>query len=218
MPSLRRTAAWALTAGAFVSDWVAVATERKPLEVAAKPAGMITLATAGLESGMLDRPWGRPLLVGQACGLVGDVMLLDSEDERRFLGGLSSFLVGHVAYMSAFRRMGLHRTLWVAPGVAALAGCLWWSRDTLPRLWDEGGAASAGPVAAYMGVIGAMSLAAWSTRNPVLGAGASLFVLSDTVIAVNTFVDPLDDAGLKVMVPYLLGQALIAVGALRHGA
>lgn len=179
---LRRAAAWTLTAGAFVADWVALATERRSLEIDAKPAAMPALALASAESGLLERPWGRPVLAGQACGLAGDVFLLN-DDERSFLAGLSSFLVGHVGYIEAFRR-----------------------------------AAAAGPVAAYMGVIGAMSLAAWSTGNPVTGTGASLFVISDTVIAVNAFVEPLDDAGLKVMVPYLLGQALIAAGAVTHPA
>lgn len=214
---LRRAAARTLTAGAFVADWVALATERRSLEIAAKPAAMPALALASAESGLLERPWGRPVLAGQACGLAGDVFLLN-DDERSFLAGLSSFLVGHVGYIEAFRRMGLRRTPWVLPGVAALGWCMWWSREALPNLWREGGAAAAGPVAAYMGVIGAMSLAAWSTGNPVTGTGASLFVISDTVIAVNAFVEPLDDAGLKVMVPYLLGQALIAAGALTHPA
>ena len=43
---------------------------------------------------------------------------------------------------------------------------------------------------------------------------SAVFVPVVIAIAVNAFVEPLDDAGLKVMVPYLLGQALIAAGAL----
>lgn len=215
--SLRRAAAWTLTAGAFAADWVALATDRRRLELVAKPSAMPAVALASIEAGLLDRPWGRRVLAGQACGLAGDAFLL-RDDERSFLAGLSSFLVGHLGYMDAFRRMGLRRTPWVVPGVAALGWCMWWSRDALPNLWREGGAAAAGPVAAYMGVIGAMSLAAWSTGNPVTGAGTSLFVISDTVIAVNAFVEPLEDAGLKIMVPYLIGQALIAAGAVTHAA
>lgn len=217
MPSLRRAAAWTLTAGAFAADWVAVATDRRKLELVAKPAAMPALALASVESGLLEKPWGRQVLAGQAFGLGGDAFLL-RDHERSFLAGLSSFLVGHLAYIDAFRRMGLRRTAWVVPGAVALAGCMWWSRDALPSLWREGGAAAAGPVAGYMGVIGAMSLAAWSTGNPLVGAGASLFVVSDTVIAVNSFVEPVEDSGLKIMVPYLLGQALIAAGAVRHAS
>jgi uncharacterized membrane protein YhhN len=213
--TLRRPALLALAAGAFVADWVAVAADNRKAELVAKSVSMPALTLAGVESGMLERPWGRQVVAGQAFGFVGDVCLL-REEEHFFLGGLSAFLVGHVGYIAAFRRMGLRRTPWVLPGVAALAGCMWWSRDALPNLWREGGAAAAGPVAAYMGVIGAMSLAAWSTGNPVTGAGASLFVISDTVIAVNAFVEPLEQPGLKIMVPYLVGQALIAAGAVTH--
>ncbi|MBM6546034.1 lysoplasmalogenase [Janibacter sp. YIM B02568] len=169
MPSLRRAAAWTLAAGAFAADWVAVATDRRKLELVAKPAAMPTLALACVEAGLPEKRWGAPVLVGQAFGLGGDVLLL-REDQRSFLAGLSSFLVGHLAYIEAFRRMGV------------------------------------------------MSLAAWSTGNPLVGAGASLFVVSDTVIAVHSFVEPLDDPGLKIMVPYLLGQALVAAGAVRQAS
>lgn len=217
MPSLRRAAAWTLAASAFAADWVAVATDRRKLELVAKPAAMPMLALACVEAGLPEKRWGAPVLVGQAFGLGGDVLLL-REDQRSFLAGLSSFLVGHLAYIEAFRRMGLRPTAWVVPGVVALVGCMWWSRQALPCLWREGGAGAAGPVAGYMGVIGAMSLAAWSTGNPLVGAGASLFVVSDTVIAVHSFVEPLDDPGLKIMVPYLLGQALIAAGAVRQAS
>ena len=47
---LRRVAAWTLTAGAFVADWVAVATQDRRLELAAKPAAMPALALASVES------------------------------------------------------------------------------------------------------------------------------------------------------------------------
>lgn len=215
-PSLRSTALWALTAGAAVADWVAVATSNRPLELAAKPGAMVALGSAAVSSGLLERPWGRRTLAGLALGLGGDVCLLWGEREPMLLAGLGSFLVGHLWYVGAFRQMGLHRTRWVLPGIAAVAGCLLWSRETIPALLDEGGVAAAAPVAAYMGVIGAMSVAAWATRNPVLGTGASLFVLSDTVIAIDSFVEPVERSGLKIMVPYLLGQALITIGALRH--
>lgn len=212
----RRPALWALTAGAAVADWVAVATANRPLELVAKPGAMVSLISASVSSGLLDKPWGRATLAGLAFGLGGDVCLLWGDREPLFLAGLGSFLIGHLCYIGAFRTMGLRSAAWTLPGLAALAGCLWWSRDTLPTLAADGGVAAAAPVAAYMGVIGAMSLAAWATRNPALGVGASIFVLSDTVIAVDQFVAPVEDAGLKIMVPYLLGQALIAIGSLRH--
>ena len=90
---IRRAAAWTVTAGAFVADWVAVATQDRRLEIAAKPAAMPALALASAESGLFERPWGRPVLAGQACGLAGDVFLLN-DDERSFLAGLPFELTG----------------------------------------------------------------------------------------------------------------------------
>ncbi|GAB3111801.1 hypothetical protein GCM10027055_13190 [Janibacter alkaliphilus] len=215
---LRRGALWALTAGAFVADWVAVATSNRPLELVAKPGAMVALGAASIGSGLLQRPWGRAVTTGLAFGLIGDVCLLWGEHEPAFLAGLSSFLVGHLAYVVAFRQMGTHRTWWALGGAAVVAGCAWWSRDALPNLLADGGVAAAAPVAAYMGVIAAMTVSAWATKDPLVAIGSSIFVLSDTVIAVDQFVAPVEHSGLKIMVPYLLGQALVAIGAVRRRA
>lgn len=212
----RCAALWTLTAGAVAADWVAVAARHRRAEVVAKPGAMLALGSAALASGLHERPWGRSVLGGLGLGLVGDVALLRGEQRGYFLGGLTSFLLGHLAYLDATRRMGLHRTAWVLPGGLVLAGCLWSSREVLPALAAEGGLPAAAPVAAYMAVIGATSLAAWSTQDVVLGTGSSLFVLSDTVLARDAFVAPVPAAGVRVMVPYLLAQTLVVVGALRH--
>ncbi|GAA3618318.1 hypothetical protein GCM10022199_23480 [Marihabitans asiaticum] len=214
---VRSAALWALTAGAAAADWVAVATANRRLEVVAKPGAMVALGAAAVSSGLLERPWGRAHLTGLAFGLGGDVLLL-GDGEAFFLAGLSSFLVGHLAYLHGFSRMGMRRSRWVAVGAAALAPSVALSAPALARLWADGGVVAVAPVGAYAGVIAAMSLGAWSTGDRLLGLGSSLFVLSDAVIAVDAFVDPVEQAGLKVMVPYLLAQALMAAAATRSGS
>jgi uncharacterized membrane protein YhhN len=44
--------------------------------------------------------------------------------------------------------------------------------------------------------------------------GATVFVASDTTLAVNRFVRPLPRADVVVMVTYHVGQALIVLGVL----
>ncbi|WP_370892456.1 lysoplasmalogenase [Janibacter sp. GXQ6167] len=210
-----RPALWALAAGATVADWVAVTTDNRRLEIIAKPTAMGGLTAATIASGVTDRPGGRAAALGMVGGIGGDTALLWGDRPGLFEAGLGSFLLGHLAYLESFRQRGMRRTAWIVPGAAVLAACVVASRDVVPAAHREGGLAASGPVAAYMGVIGGMSLAAWSTGDPVTGIGSSLFVISDTVLALDRFVAPVPHSGPGVMVPYLLGQALLAIGAVR---
>ena len=47
-------------------------------------------------------------------------------------------------------------------------------------------------------------------------AGAVLFMLSDSILAINKFLEPVPNAGLLVMSTYLAGQFLIVRGLIRH--
>ncbi len=60
----------------------------------------------------------------------------------------------------------------------------------VPNAWREGGAGLAAPVALYMAVIGVMLLTAWATGRVLVGAGAAVFVASDTILALDRFVCP----------------------------
>ena len=79
------------------------------------------------------------------------------------------------------------------------------------------------PVVAYAAVIQAMVIAAvfrWGrTANAsfwAVFAGALLFMISDSLIAVNKFYTPLDGASQWIMTTYLSGQFLIVFGLLKH--
>ena len=70
------------------------------------------------------------------------------------------------------------------------------------------------PSAAYMVVIGAMAVTGWATGLVLVGLGASLFVVSDTVLAMGRFVQERRWTFVVVMVTYHLAQALILAGLL----
>jgi len=205
---------WLLPAAAALLDWYAVAREDRSLERIAKPATLLSLIVAALVLGALDADGGGWLLVALVLGLVGDVFLLGKSDAR-FRGGLAAFLVGHVAYVLCFADSGLPRPGWSWLGLLAVAGAFVVTRQVVPATYRHGGAAMAVPVAVYTVVIAVMLISAWWTGIPLVAAGATIFVCSDSVLAVHRFVRPLPRADLIVMITYHLGQALIVAGLLR---
>jgi uncharacterized membrane protein YhhN len=60
-----------------------------------------------------------------------------------------------------------------------------------------------------------MFACAVATLNPLAGAGAGLFFVSDTVLAWNRFVRPLGRGPVAVIVTYHLAQALLVLSLLR---
>lgn len=201
-----------------VTNWVAVAQEDRRTEGVVKPAALLALVTAALAGGALDSTAGVWLVVALLLGTAGDVLLL-GDSERRFLGGLGAFLVGHLAYVACFATLGISISWWLAGGAAALAGALVTGRAVLPATLRSGGIGLTAPVAAYMLVIAAMLVTAWGTGLALVAAGAAVFVASDTVLALDRFARPRDWVApwphVAVMVTYHLGQALVVVGVLR---
>ncbi len=203
----------ALTGVAALVDWYAVARERHRLELAAKPLTLALLLAAAATADLgAAKPW---VLAALALGLAGDVALMFSrgqEPDAPFLLGLGCFLAGHVAYLVAFSRHGLHTAHLIA-GVLIVAGS---STFTLPRVLgavrSSGGRQLAGAVALYAGALGAMAALAVGTGSLATAAGGLLFLASDTVLAWNRFVRPLRHGPLAVIVTYHLAQVLIVVG------
>ncbi|MBT9257881.1 lysoplasmalogenase [Phycicoccus sp. MAQZ13P-2] len=202
-----------LTAVVALADWWAVATRRHDLERWAKPAVMVGLVAVALAGGALDHPAGPALLVALVLGGVGDVLLL-GDSEPRFVAGLAAFLVGHLAYVLAFVRDGLDHPALAAAGAATVAVALVAGRRILPAATRDGGAGLGAAVGVYMAVIAAMAVTGWATGSPLVAAGVTLFVVSDTLLALDRFVTPRPGARLAVIVTYHLAQALIVAGIL----
>lgn len=210
MPDL----AWAAVAVAAPLDWWAVAVRGRRREWAFKPLVLVALIAAAVLMGAADTTTGRWLLAALVLSLAGDVALL-SDSEGRFVLGLGSFLLAHVAFVVAFVHAGMPRGdlaligLALVAGLAAVVG-----GRVVPNAAREGGRPLAGAVTAYVAVIGAMVLVAWATGRPLVALGASIFMVSDAVLALDRFVRPRRFGSLAVMVTYHLGQVLIVVGLL----
>jgi len=78
------------------------------------------------------------------------------------------------------------------------------------------------PVAAYVLVLATMASQAWSrylhrqdAGSLGVAVGATVFMLSDSLLAIDRFVSPLPYAGWWVLSTYYVAQALIVAGVLR---
>lgn len=204
---------WIVPAVLALVDWYAVARQDRRTETWAKPATLVALVVTALVLGATDTTAGLWLLVALVLGLAGDVFLLGDSDTR-FQLGLGAFLLGHLAFLVSFTRLGLDPASWAWVAWVVLLVCLLATRQVAPATYMRAGWPLAGPVALYTVVIGAMVIVAFDTGEPLIAVGATVFAASDSILAVNRFVRPVAWAPVAVMVTYHVGQALIVAGVL----
>lgn len=156
--------------------------------------------------------------VGDAClEFEGSPAFSPNSKSILFLGGICSFLAGHVAYIFAFsvNRFKI-RALFAIPLLGYACMLFLYLRPYLPS-------ALIAPVFIYATAIGWMAVMACS-REPAGAAnasssrwaavsGAAFFIASDSVLAISKFVAPLRDAKSIVMATYFLAQGLITFSA-----
>lgn len=149
------------------------------------------------------------ICVGLTWSLIGDVFLMLPRD--RFVPGLASFLLAHVAYIVAFAS---GTPLGTVPAVLALL--LIAAVPVLRLLWPTLGPMRL-PVLLYSATIILMVWRAWGRRSllPSPGAtlaavGATLFMISDGLLAVDRFHRPLPFAPTLIMTTYVAAQTMIA--------
>ena len=157
------------------------------------------------------------LLAALAASLAGDVFLMQG---GRFIPGLVAFLLAHLFYIALFKQ----GQRWFAQR-SALALVLLIGVAVYAFLWQGGlPAALRLPVAAYVLVIALMAAQAWGRWHEtpqadrpaalLVALGSCSFMLSDSLLATNRFVQPLPWAQLAVLSSYYLAQALIVTGML----
>lgn len=135
-------------------------------------------------------PAGRPLLFAAlALGAVGD-FCLSRPGDLWFMGGMGAFGLAHAFYIALF--LGLRGQARILP-MALLVG---YGVVMAFVLWDGTGALR-WPVMGYLAIIIGMGLSALAQRPgpqmKTLLAGAGLFILSDTVLALSIFILPETD-------------------------
>jgi uncharacterized membrane protein YhhN len=155
-----------------------------------------------------DRPFHLLLVAALALCLAGDVFLMLP---GYFIPGLVSFLAGHLCYLALFKR-GVR---WFPSG-RALAGPLLAAVAMYAILFPHLGPVLKVAVAAYALVIALMAAQAIGRATVLRDAaavavavGSGLFMLSDALLAINRFAQPLPMAQFWVLATYYAAQVLI---------
>lgn len=187
------------------------------LALAAKLLASLGFVATAISVGALQHRYGQVVLAGLLFSVCGD-MILTNTSQPAFLLGLGSFLLAHVAYITAFTLKGLNYR-WAAvaavPVVLIAALVIIWLEPHLP---DD----LARPVLVYMAVIGVMVVAAFGCKaagaSALVLAGALLFFVSDLSVAAQRIVQvdfPTFVWGLPM---YYAGQLCLALSAARSAA
>ncbi|HEV7780231.1 MAG TPA: lysoplasmalogenase [Chitinophagaceae bacterium] len=161
---------------------------------------------------------GKWVVIGLFFSWVGDVLLMFvAKNEIFFLLGLASFLLAHIFYILFFQRVIKEEKVKFRPWLLAIVAIYYTALVSwlFPHLGDM-----KVPVLIYGLVISTMFLLAMHMlfiKNKAAGkwmmAGALLFVISDSILAVNKFYHPFETAGILIMVTYGLAQLFIVKGS-----
>lgn len=209
-----------------------------PLKAAYVAAALLDTALAASSSKQARRftkPLLMPLLAtavpvdgatrtAQAFSWGGDVALLGS-GTKPFLAGTASFAAAHASSIRGFARVAdPTTTLGSRTSTRSLAAVWLLAAPVLAARAARKDPVLGVAVAAYAGLLVTMAAHALHL-DPALprdsrwlsGAGALLFLVSDTTLAVRTFAleDPDPRLGAVVMATYTAAQLLLAEGAAR---
>lgn len=133
----------------------------------------------------------------------GDGFLLDKD--RFFLAGLGAFLAAHLAFGAGFLAEATP-----GPASAAVLGVgLGVAAPVLARVWPRLHGPKRVAVPVYAVTLVGMAAAA-AALGPLGLAGGLLFLVSDALLAVHTFVRPLPGRDLSVLVTYYAALFLLA--------
>ena len=169
-------------------------------------------------------PISKVLLLALIFSWGGDVLLMGN-GELYFMLGLASFLAAHVFYIFTFRQLQLEDDTQALQGLQRIRFAfpiILYGSGLVVILYGRLGDLKI-PVLLYALVLTLMVLNALlrfgRTSTPsfvMVFAGALLFMISDSILAVNKFLEPISYSGFWIMSTYISAQLLIVTGLLKH--
>jgi uncharacterized membrane protein YhhN len=155
---------------------------------------------------------------------VGDIFLLVKGDIF-FIAGLASFLIAHVLYIICYRQyqnidktdelMGSQKVRFSLPFILICTGLV---VILFPVLGDLKIPVMIYALVLLLMVLNALFRYGRTTFQSFLFIfiGAILFMVSDSMLAINKFLHSFTEAGVLIMITYCAAQFLIVQGTLAH--
>lgn len=215
---------WILYALVSIFHVVSIALGKQDWLIYSKPLLMPLLMLQIIITTSLKTPLSKLFFAGVFFGWIGDLCLMGTT-QWWFLGGLVSFLIGHLMYIYLFSREVsdekkthyiMEKPYWILPFVVfwIYAVYLIGSQDN-----DE----PKFPVYIYALVIVIMSIMAINRKYiqpskyyTLVIVGSILFIGSDFMIAIRKFVGDFEYSRVYIMSTYTLAQGLIVFGCLKN--
>ena len=173
-----------------------------------KPFLMVSLVIVYLVSSKKANFW---VVSALFFSFWGDVFLLFKEEF--FIYGLASFLIAHILYIKItagfLKKISFQKIVFSSiPFVLILLGLLFLIKDNLEEMLL--------PVIVYgitICTFGAVALLNYmqerTSENLWLFLGAIIFIISDSLIAINRFYEPKEMYAISIMITYIVAQYLI---------
>lgn len=192
---------------AFCHIWAKYHGQRRLVYVF-KPLTMAFICLAAI-LGRSAFPYYKGMIVtGLVFSTVGDVFLMLPMD--RFAAGMIAFTAAHVCYIAAFSPEVQTLSWWPAILIIACGGAFF--IPISPKLGKL-----KVPVLIYILVILVMVWMAWErwsqtgrTGSILAAVGASLFMISDAILAINRFREKFESAHALNLITYYAAQLMIA--------
>jgi uncharacterized membrane protein YhhN len=205
--SFSNTGTWIFFAISLL-DVTGVVLNNSLLQLIFKPLIMPSLILLYYISSKRKNKW---YIVAMVFSFLGDVLLLDKSN--MFLYGIAAFLITQLVYVFIISKE-LPRSHWKTKLIASIPFLAFFI--ILIKVLKPGLGEFFLPVVIYgaaISVFGMVSLLNYTLRKDnsslVLLLGAVLFILSDSMIALNKFYEAAPLYGLAIMVTYILAQYLI---------
>lgn len=191
---------------------------------AIKPLIVIFLIAYLINNGGFKGRFKKRVMTGLFFGLIGDTLLMFTHvDELFFLLGVSSFLLGHLYYASAFytdfKSGYTTKNYFLVPTaivtILVFITFFYLSESFLGEFEI--------PVILYGTAISLMVITAASRFGKIntisfysIFFGAILFMISDCILAYDKFIQQFTYAGFAVMASYISAQYLITIGTIER--
>lgn len=205
-------------------DLVSLATGLQSIHFWAKPLLMPVLAIFLVYSlsGNPSKAWYFTL-IGLILAWAGDVFLLfEQKNPSFFLFGLASFLGTHICYILLFRKLIKPKAGWWTKNAWLWLAVVAYGFILISILWQSLGGMKI-PVMVYALCISLMVILSLRLQPGMpktvwiyFSIGAFLFFISDSILALNKFLHPVEFAAPAIMLTYGLAQYLISAGTVKY--